>query len=98
MGEAQVVDDADGISEILRTQLGDVQPELDVVDPAEHGARLRAIRGLRISIGEVRAKFKYGANVDDDHRAAVHDRLLERDGPGDVAAARHLARRLGSPG
>lgn len=43
---------------------------------------------------EWRAKFEYGANVDADHRAAVRDRLVERDGPGDRAAARHVERRL----
>ena len=94
IGDATVVDDSDRVAEILRTQLADLQPDDDVVDPTEHGARLRAIRGLRIAVEEVRAKFKYGGNVDADHRRAVHDRLLDRAGPGDVAAARHVARRL----
>jgi transcriptional regulator len=39
-------------------------------------------------------KFKYGGNVDAAHRTAVADRLVERDGPGDRAARRHLLRRL----
>ena len=100
IGEATVVDDPAGVAEILRTQLADVQPDDEVVDPAEHGPRLRAIRGLRIAVEEVRAKFKYGGNVDQDHRRAVHDRLLERARPGDVAAAQHVSRRLddGEPG
>ncbi len=93
-GAATVIADPDGVAAILRTQLGDVQPEVDVVDPAEHGARLRAIRGLGIELTEVRAKFKYGANVDADHRSAIHRRLGERDAPGDAAARRHLGRRL----
>lgn len=96
-GAAVVVDDPEGIAEILRRQLGDLQPEMETVDPSEHGARLRAIRGLRIPIDQVQAKFKYGANVDEAHRRAVHEQLLERAGPGDAAAARHLERRLGSP-
>ena len=98
IGEATVVDDPAGVAEILRSQLADLQPDGDVVDPSEHGARLRAIRGMRIAIEEVRAKFKYGGNVDQDHRRAVHDRLLDRAGPGDVAAARHVARRLDDEG
>ena len=35
---------------------------------------------------EVRAKFKYGGNVDAAHRLAVAERLAERGGPGDAAA------------
>lgn len=54
----------------------------------------------RKAIGEaltdVRAKFKYGGNVDDAHRLAVADRLAERQGPGDLAARAHLLRRSGS--
>ena len=92
-GPATVLDDPDDVASVLRAQLADLQPELDAVDPSEHGARLRAIRGVRIEVREVRAKFKYGANVDDAHRRAVHDHLLDRDGPGDAAAARHVARR-----
>lgn len=94
-GDAVVVDDTDEIAEVLRRQLGDLQPEMEVADPTEHGAPLRAIRGLRIPIDDVRAKFKYGANVDEAHRRAVQERLLARRGPGDAAAARHLERRLG---
>ena len=78
---------------MLRAQLATLQPGLDVVDPLDHGSRLRQIRGLRLDIVEVRAKFKYGGNVDRDHRLAVADRLAERDGPGDAAARGHLLRR-----
>ncbi len=41
----------------------------------------------------MRAKFKYGGNVDDPHRAEVLRRLQERAGPGDAAAAEQLRRR-----
>lgn len=94
IGQAQVVVEPAGVAEVLRTQIADLQPDVDAIDPEDHGAKLRAIRGLRIDVTEVRAKFKYGANVDTDHRAAVRDRLVERDGPGDRAAARHVERRL----
>lgn len=94
VGTATVLDAPSEVAAILGVQLSDLQPDTDVVDPAEHGARLRSIRGLRIAVDDVRAKFKYGANVDADHRRAVHDRLLSRDGPGDRAAAAHLERRL----
>jgi transcriptional regulator len=89
-GSCTVVDDAEGIAEILRLQTGTIDPGATYVDPLEHGTKLRAIRGIRLAIEEVRAKFKYGGNVDDVHRAAVADRLRERQGPGDAAALRHL--------
>ena len=98
VGRATVLDDPEEVAAVLRQQLADVQPGLDAVDPSEHGAKLGGIRGIRIAVDEVRAKFKYGGNVDEEHRAAVHDRLLERAGPGDAAAARHVARRTSSDG
>lgn len=55
--------------------------------------KLLAIRGLRLDIDDVRAKFKYGGNLDAAHREAVAARLAERGGPGDAAALRHLLRR-----
>ena len=94
IGVADVVDDLEGKAAILRTQLGVTEPGSGAADPIEHGRRLAGIRGIRLQVTEVRAKFKYGGNVDDEHRAAV-DRLLEqRDGPGDAAARRHLRRRI----
>jgi transcriptional regulator len=95
-GAARVIDDPEGIAEVLGAQLSHLQPDVDVVDPIEHGARLRAIRALRLEIIAVRSKFKYGGNVDAAHRLAVAERLQERDGPGDRAAASHLQRRLGT--
>ncbi len=93
-GDVVVIEDPDGIAAVLRTQLAALQPDEAVVDPSEHAARLRVIRALRMRVDEVRAKFKYGGNVDGDHRAAVLAHLTDRDGPGDRAAAGHLERRL----
>ena len=89
---AHVLDDPDEIADILRRTLAHLQPNIPVVDPLAHGAKLRAIRGLRLEITDVRAKAKYGGNVDVEHRLAVAERLRERQGPGDAAALRHLAR------
>ena len=94
VGTARVIDDPEGIAEVLGTQLSHLQPDIEVVDPVEHGSRLRVIRALRLDITTVRSKFKYGGNVDAAHRIAVANRLAERDGPGDRAAASHLRRRL----
>ena len=90
---AEIIDEPERVADVLRAQLATLQPDLDVVDPRDHGPRLGQIRGLRLDIVEVRAKFKYGGNVDRDHRLAVADRLAERDGPGDAAARAHLLRR-----
>jgi transcriptional regulator len=93
-GHGRIIDDVDGIAEVLRAQLAHEQPGVDVADPTEHGPRLRAIRALRVDVVEVRAKFKYGGNVDARHRVAVAERLERRGGPGDLAAAAHVRRRL----
>src|SRR5262249_27240433 len=64
VGTARVIDDPEGVAAVLRDQLSHLQPDIQVVDPLEHGSRLRAIRALRLEINTVRAKFKYGGNVD----------------------------------
>jgi transcriptional regulator len=91
---AEVLDDPQAIAALLRVQLGRLEPGSDVIDPIEHGARLGQIRGLRLEVVDVRAKFKYGGNVDEPHRLAVAARLAERGGPGDEPARAHLVRRL----
>lgn len=95
-GVARAVSDPEGVAAILRTQLSALQPGVDVIDPLEHGTTLNAIRAMTISLSEVRAKFKYGGNVDAAHRRAVADHLEERRGPGDLAAASQVRRRLGT--
>ena len=85
-GTATVADAADQIAETLIDQLADLEPDADYVDPREHGRKLTAIRALRIDVTEVRAKFKYGGNVDDAHRSHVAAQLKRRGGPGDAAA------------
>jgi transcriptional regulator len=93
-GRATVLGEPDDVASVLRAQLGALQPEVEVVDPSEHGVRLRAITGMRIEITDVRAKFKYGGNVDRAHRDAVAERLEDRSGPGDAAALTQLRRRI----
>ncbi|MBV9098504.1 MAG: FMN-binding negative transcriptional regulator, partial [Frankiaceae bacterium] len=77
---AEVVDDSAGKLAVLRAQLGAFEPGSGVADPSVHERRLSGIRGLRLSVREVQAKFKYGGNVDAAHRAAVAARLAERGG------------------
>ena len=96
--DATVMDDAEGKLAILRRQLAEFEPELPTADPEVHTRSLPSIRGLRLAIREVKAKFKYGGNVDLDHRLAVADRLANRGGPGDAAARAQLLRRSELPG
>lgn len=91
---ASVVDDPEGKLEILRSQLGVVEPDGGYADPGVHERKLAGIRGLRLAIRGVNAKFKYGGNVDEPHRRAVAANLESRGGPGDLAARGHVLRRL----
>jgi transcriptional regulator len=96
-GQAEVLDDPARIAAVLRRQLGQNQPGVPIADPEEaHAARLRSIRAVVVTVEEVMAKFKYGGNVDEEHRRAVIDRLRHRDRGGDAAAADHTERRLRS--
>lgn len=96
IGTCSVVEDPDELAELLRCQLRHVQPGIPIADPAGvHRPKLAAIRGLRVAVTEVRARFKFGGNVDAEHRLAVADRLEHRGAPGDQAAAAHTRRRLG---
>jgi transcriptional regulator len=96
-GTARIVSDPAAIAAVLRRQLKELQPGLEIADPlAAHGTKLGTIRAISVSIDNVRAKFKYGGNVDLAHREAVIADLEERGGPGDLAAARQARRRLAS--
>lgn len=93
-GRAEVIDDREGLAQLLRLQLSALQPGVEVADPIAHGPLLGAIRGMRLHVDTVRAKFKYGGNVDDAHRDAVVARLEGRGGQGDAAASARVRRSL----
>ena len=93
-GTAAVVDDDEGKLAILRAQLASYEPEIPHADPSVHVRRLPGIRGIRITVGGVVGKFKYGGNVDAAHRQSIASRLADRAGPGDAAARSHLLRRM----
>jgi transcriptional regulator len=98
IGTATVLNERDepgSVASVLRRQLEAFQPEIDVADPAHaHPKKLGSILGIRIAIDDVLAKFKYGGNVDADHRLAVVDRLVSRRNPGDTVAAAQVERRM----
>ncbi|MBN6053927.1 FMN-binding negative transcriptional regulator [Nonomuraea sp. RK-328] len=86
---AEIVKDVEGKLEILRAQLGDLDPEAG--DPAAMPRLMSGIQGLRLTVEEVRGKFKYDGHKDDAHRGRVAGHLTERGGPGDASALRHLS-------
>ncbi len=90
IGEAHVLHEPESIAAVLRRQRAALEPEADYIDPLGHGAKLRGIRGIDLAIREVRAKFKFGGNVDQAHRDHVARLLQQRQGPGDAAAVVRL--------
>jgi transcriptional regulator len=72
--------------DLLRVMLDRFEPGSGVADPSVHERKLSGIRGLRLTPVDVRAKQKYGGNVDRPHRDAIAPRLPE-------AAREHLERR-----
>jgi len=96
--DAEVVDDPAGIAAILERQLAHFQPEGKhaPVEPGDnpYGKLLGSIRGIRLSITDVRAKFKFGANRTVEHRQVVGAKLAERGRPLDLEARANLMRRI----
>jgi len=72
---AAYTDEPGGKASILRAQLGVTEPDSGIVDPATHDRMLAGIRGLRLTVREVRSKFKYDGHKDAAHRARVAGRL-----------------------
>ncbi|MFI6208129.1 FMN-binding negative transcriptional regulator [Streptomyces sp. NPDC051041] len=99
---AHVVDDPEAKAELLRRQLAHFQPDGDhapvAVGRPPYGRMLSGIRGLRLEVVEVRAKFKYDDHKPVEHRAAVADRLAARGQGLDVPTARQQRRRLDRTG
>ncbi|MEV5439774.1 FMN-binding negative transcriptional regulator [Streptomyces sp. NPDC052682] len=97
---AHVVDDPAEKAALLNRQVGHFQPEGGsarvAVGEQPYGRLLPGIRGLRLEVTGVRAKFKYAGRKP----GAVQDRiaagLADRGGPRDAAAREHLLRRRGA--
>ncbi|MEW9555643.1 FMN-binding negative transcriptional regulator [Nonomuraea sp. NPDC050783] len=94
---ARIVDDRDGKADILRRQLAHHQPDggYGTVAAGEgpYHRMLSAIRGLRLHVLGVRAKFKYDGHKPVELRERVAAELAARALPGDAGArAQHLRR------
>ena len=99
---ATVVDDPQAKAEILAAQLADFQPEgrhaAVAPDARPYGRMLPGIRGIRLAVLGVDAKFKYDDHNPVEHRERVIDHLERRDHGLDAGAAAQQRRRLGALG
>jgi transcriptional regulator len=78
---------------VLRRMIDIFEEPGALADPQVHTAKLAGIRAARLHPQDVRAKFKFGGNVDPAHQLAVAERLSVRDAPDDGAARRALLTR-----
>ena len=96
--EPEVVDSSEGLLEILKAHMQDFQPEggYDEINSehAVYGSLMNAIRGVRMKIVSVDAKFKYDDHKPIEFREAIIARLLERNQGQDSFAADQQQRRL----
>ncbi|MDW3213347.1 MAG: FMN-binding negative transcriptional regulator [Ilumatobacteraceae bacterium] len=94
---ATITDDPSEISRYLADQLATMQPDEPYGDPHDptgpNTAELRQIRGLELTINDVRAKFKFDGAEPDTIRQQVADGYRQRNQPGDHEALTHLLRR-----
>ncbi len=95
---AEVIDDPEHKADLLRRQLAHFQPEGDyapvAVGQAPYGRMLAGIRGLRLHVQHVAAKFKYDDHNPHTHRDLVARRLEQRAEGRDHGAAHQQRRRL----
>ena len=95
---ARIVDDPEAKAELLRRQLAHFQPDGDhapvAVDQPPYSRMLPGIRGLRLEVTDVLAKFKYDDHKPVEHRTTVADRLTARGQGLDVPTAHRQRRRL----
>ncbi|MFE1442489.1 FMN-binding negative transcriptional regulator [Streptomyces sp. NPDC058739] len=94
---AWIVDDPEEKAALLARQMGHFQPEGGsapvVAGEAPYGRMLPGIRGLRLEVTGVRAKFKYAGSKAAVVQDRIAEHLAERAGPRDGAAREHVLRR-----
>ncbi|WP_030044046.1 FMN-binding negative transcriptional regulator, partial [Streptomyces resistomycificus] len=97
---AHVVDDPAEKAALLNRQIGHFQPEggsaRAAVGEAPYGRLLSGIRGLRLDVVDVRAKFKYAGHRPAEVRDRIAAGLAGRGGPRDAAARERLLGRTGA--
>ena len=97
-----IVDDPEAKAELLITQLAGFQPEgrhaTVAADQAPYARMLPGIRGVRLAITRVEAKFKYDDHNPVEHRERVISSLQDRGHGLDAGAAAQQRRRLDAIG
>jgi transcriptional regulator len=96
-----VIDDEPGKEFILNEQLKDMQPDGAPTvskDESPYGRMLPGIRGLRLAIIDVEAKFKFDDHNPIEHRQRVTANLEARNRGNDRGAAQQQRRRLAAIG
>ncbi|AKK26781.1 FMN-binding negative transcriptional regulator [Mycobacterium sp. EPa45] len=97
-----IIDEPQGKVEILAAQLDDFQPEgrhAEVaVEEDPYGRMLPGIRGLRLAVERVEAKFKYDDANPVEHRERVIGYLEQRNRGLDAGVAGQQRRRLAAIG
>lgn len=91
---AHVVDDPAEKAALLNGQTGHFQPEggsaRAAAGEAPYGRLLSGIRGLRLEVTGVRAKFKYAGKRSEAVRDRIAAGLADRDGARDTEARAHV--------
>ncbi|MFI2780815.1 FMN-binding negative transcriptional regulator [Streptomyces sp. ALB3] len=95
---AEIIDEPEGKAELLRRQMAHFQPDGDHApishDRSPYGRMLPGIRGLRLDVTEVRAKFKYDDHKPVEQRSDTAQRLTARGTALDALTAAQQMRRL----
>jgi transcriptional regulator len=98
----KIIDDPEGKAQILTEQLADFQPEGRHAPVAAgqdpYGRMLPGIRGVRLAVSRVEAKFKYDDANPVEHRQRVSGYLETRGHGLDAGAAVQQRRRLAAMG
>ena len=96
--DVEVIDDPQRVAEILERQLGHFQPEgmhaPVTAGEDRYGKLLPNIRGIRLTVTDVRAKLKFGSNRTVEHRQVIAEKLAERGTPLDLEARDHVLDRI----
>jgi len=97
--DVEIIDDPEAKAAILDRQLSHFEPAGSArvspgIDVESDRRLMPGIRGLRLTITGVNAKFKYGGDKTSEHRAKIAAALQTRNAPMDSAAGRRVLTRL----